>query len=328
MVRHFQAFVVDEPPGSGRIESLTLADLPDESVLVEVAYSSLNYKDALAVTGNGKIARKFPMVCGIDLAGKVLESADPRFMPGDNVAAIGSGLSEHMWGGYAGCMRVKPDVLFKIPEPFDAKEIMAIGTAGYTAMVGIMMLEKAGMSPERGEVLVTGAGGGVGSIAITVLASLGYRVVASSGRVELSDYFKWLGAAEIIPRAELDRIPKPLEKGRWGGALDSVGSKTLATVLATTKEMGCVGACGLAGGSDLPTNVMPFILRGVRLIGVNYYLQPEGTREVAWARLANEFPAEKRSAMTRMEPLSRIRGLSEEILAGRIRGRVVIDVRA
>lgn len=326
MVERFQAFVVDEKEGSGRIEYLTLADLPDEGVLVEVAYSSLNYKDGLAVTGKGRIARKFPMVCGIDMAGTVLESADPRFMPGDRVAAIGSGLSEQMWGGYAGYMRVIPDVLFKIPETFDAKEIMAVGTAGYTAMVGIMMLEDAGMTPEKGEVLVTGAGGGVGSIAIAALAYLGYRVVASTGRRELCDYLKWLGAAEIIPREELDRSPRPLEKARWAGALDSVGSKTLATVLATTKEMGCVGACGLASGSDLPTSVMPFILRGIRLIGINYYLQPAGAREIAWARLAKEFPAEKRTAMTRVEPLSNIKVLAEEILAGRIRGRVVVDV--
>jgi acrylyl-CoA reductase (NADPH) len=326
MSEAFRAFLVSERPGSGRFEQLTLGDLPNEKVLVDVAYSSLNYKDGLAVTGKGKIARKFPMVCGIDLAGTVMESADRRFKPGDRVAAIGSGLSEQTWGGYACRMRVNPDILFKIPTPFDAKEIMAVGTAGYAAMVAIMALEDQGLTPAKGDVLVTGAAGGLGSVAISVLANLGYRVVASTGRAELHEYLKSLGAAEVIGRGELDRIPRPLEKARWAGALDSVGSKTLASVLATTKERGCVGACGLAGGSDLPSNVMPFILRGVKLIGVNDDLQEAEVHSKAWERLATDFPAEKRIAMTQVEPLSRILELAEEILAGRIRGRTVIDV--
>ena len=318
--------MVDKPASVGRFVQLHDEDLPPEKVLVEISYSSLNYKDGLAVTGRGKIVRKFPMVCGIDLAGKVIESADPRFQPGDEVAALGLGLSEQMWGGFSGRMRVSPEILFKVPSQFDAKDTMAVGTAGFTAMIAVMMLEAQGLTSDKGEVLVTGAGGGVGSIAVSIFAGLGYRVVASTGRMDLHDYLKSLGAKEVIARSELDHLPKPLESGRWAGALDSVGSRTLANILASTKELGCVGTCGLAGGADLPTNVMPFILRGVRLIGVNCFLQAKDAPAKAWARLATEFSAEKRRLITKVEPLSKIVALSDAILQGQVRGRVVIDV--
>jgi putative YhdH/YhfP family quinone oxidoreductase len=326
MAETFRAFLVDEQPGSGRFKELATGDLPDEKVLVDVAYSSLNYKDGLCVTGKGKIARSFPMVPGIDLAGTVAESSDPNFKPGDVVGVTGGGTSETVWGGYASRMRVKPEILFKIPKPFGPKEAMAIGTAGVTAMVGVMRLEHNGLTPDKGEVLVTGAAGGVGSVGIAILAKRGYRVVASTGRPELHDYLKSLGAAEIIERSALDRAAKPLEKARWAAALDGVGGRTLATVLATTKEEGSVGAYGLAGGAELAMTVMPFILRAVNLLGINYWPQSKATREEVWRRLASDFPADKREAMTRLEPLSKITALAEEILAGKVRGRVVIDV--
>jgi putative YhdH/YhfP family quinone oxidoreductase len=326
MADTFRAFVVDEQPGSGRFKDLKTGDLPNEKVLVDVQYSSLNYKDGLCVTGKGKIARSFPMVAGIDLAGTVAESSDPNFKPGDVVGATGAGLSESMWGGYASRMRVKPEILFKIPKPFGPLEAMAIGTAGVTAMVGVMRLEHNGLTPEKGEVLVTGAAGGVGSVGIAILAKRGYRVVASTGRPALHEYLKSLGAAEIIDRKELDRAPKPLEKARWAAALDGVGGRTLATVLATTKEEGSVGAYGLAGGADLNMTVMPFILRAVNLLGINYLPQSKAYREEVWRRLATDFDPAKRDAMTRVEPLSKVAELADAILAGQVRGRVVIDV--
>ena len=324
----FRAYVVDETtsPRQSGFRDLTLADLPKEKVLVDVAYSSLNYKDGLAVTGKGKIARNFPMVCGIDLAGTVAASDDPAFKPGDAVVAIGGGLSETHWGGYTQRMRVASEMLVKLPAPFTAFDAMAIGTAGYTAMVGVMALEEAHVTPDKGEVLVTGAAGGVGSVGVTVLAKLGYRVAASTGRPQESDYLKALGASEIIARADLDRASKPLEKARWAGALDSVGSRTLATVLAQTKEQGAVAACGLAGGTDLPVTVMPFILRAVKLLGVNYLFIPPEWRARAWQRLASDLDPRKLASMTRVEPLSKIQDLAEAIIAGQTRGRIVIDV--
>jgi putative YhdH/YhfP family quinone oxidoreductase len=324
----FRAFVADEKDGAylADFRDLTVAELPPQPVLVDVAYSTLNYKDGLAVTGKGKIVRKFPMVCGIDLAGTVADSADPAFKRGDAVLVNGWGLSETEWGGYAQRQRVNPAYLTRIPRAFSAKQAMAIGTAGYTAMLCVMGLEDAGVKPADGDIVVTGAAGGVGSVAVALLAKLCYRVVAATGRPATHDYLKALGAADFVARADLDKTPRPLEKARWAGAVDSVGSKTLAMVLAQTKEEGAVAACGLAGGTDLPTTVMPFILRGVKLLGINSVTAPPARRDAAWARLARDLDPAKLDAMTTVEPLSKIKGLAEMILRGETRGRVVIDV--
>ncbi len=324
----FKALVVDNADDAytASIKDLSLADLPDEPVLIDVSHSTLNYKDGLAVTGKGKIVRKFPMVCGIDLAGKVVESSDGSFAAGDKVLVNGWGLSETHWGGYAQKQRVKAEYLTRVPENFSLQDTMAIGTAGYTAMLCVLALEDAGVGPDQGDIVVTGAVGGVGSVAVALLAKLGYRVVASTGRSAEADYLKSLGAADVIAREELDRDARPLEKGKWAGGVDSVGSKTLATLLAETKEEGAVAACGLAGGTDLPTTVMPFILRGVKLLGVNSVTCPANRRQQAWDRLAVDLDLDKLQAMTTVEPLSRVQDLAEDILKGQVRGRVVIEV--
>ncbi|MCB2108951.1 MAG: oxidoreductase [Rhodobacteraceae bacterium] len=326
----FRAFVVDDKDGaySADFRDLTEADLPAEKVLIDVAYSTLNYKDGLAVTGKGKIVRKFPMVCGIDLAGTVAASDDPAYKKGDRVLVNGWGLSESHWGGYSAKQRINPDFLTRIPDKFDFKQAMAIGTAGYTSMLCVLALEDAGVKPDQGEILVTGAVGGVGSVAVALLAKLGYKVIGSTGRPKAAEYLKSLGAADVIARADLDRAAKPLEKARWAGVVDSVGSKTLATAIAQTHEEGAVAACGLAGGTDLPTTVLPFILRGVKLLGVNSVTCPKARREQAWARLAKDLDVDKLAAMTSVEPLSKIKQLGEDILKGEVRGRVAIDVNA
>lgn len=324
----FKAFVVDKRNGrhDASIRDLTLADLPDEAVLVDVAYSCLNYKDGLAVTGKLGIVRSFPMVCGIDLAGTVVESADPTFAPGDRVLVNGWGLSERHWGGYSQKQRVKAEFLTRAPAAFSVEDTMAIGTAGYTAMLCVMALEEAGVAPAAGDIVVTGAAGGVGSVAVVLLAKLGYRVVASSGRPETRDYLKNLGAAEVIGRDELNRDAKPLEQVRWAGGVDTVGSKILSTVLAQTKEEGAVAACGLAAGADLPTTVMPFILRGIKLLGINSVTCHPTRRDRAWTRLAEDLDMAKLKAITSVEPMTRLPELGEQILKGQVRGRVVIDV--
>ncbi len=326
----FRAFVVDEIDGkyTPGFRTLTIDDLPKENVLVDIAYSTLNYKDGLAVTGKGKIARKFPMVCGIDLAGTVAESSDPAYKPGDKILVNGWGLSETSWGGYSSKQRISPKFITRLPAAFDFKQAMAIGTAGYTAMLCVLALEDAGVSPGKGDILVTGAVGGVGSVAVALLAKLGYRVVASTGRPKAADYLKLLGAADIIARADLDKVGRPLEKARWAGVVDSVGGKTLGMAIAQTHEEGAVAACGLAGGTDLPTTVMPFILRGVKLLGINSVTCPSARRDQAWARLAVDLDISKLDAMTSVEPLSKIQELGEQILKGETRGRVVIDVNA
>lgn len=330
MTETFKALVIDNADDTyiSAIKDLTLADLPDEPVLVDVAYSTINYKDGLAVTGKGKIVRKFPMVGGIDLAGTVVESADDAYKPGDQVLVNGWGLSEAHWGGYSQKQRIKTEYLTRVPEGFKLQDTMAIGTAGYTAMLCVLALEDAGVRPDQGDIVVTGAAGGVGSVAVALLAKLGYRVVASSGRAAEADYLKSLGAAEVIARDVLDRDARPLEKGRWAGGVDSVGSKTLATMLAETQDEGAVAACGLAGGTDLPTTVMPFILRGVKLLGVNSVTCPSARRDQAWARLAQDLDMDKLKSMTTVEPMSRLPELGEDILKGQVRGRVVIDVNA
>lgn len=324
----FKALVIDNADDTytSTIKDLTLADLPDEPVLVDVAYSTINYKDGLAVTGKGKIVRKFPMVGGIDLAGTVVESADDAYKAGDKVLVNGWGLSEAHWGGYSQKQRIKSEYLTRVPDGFSLQDTMAIGTAGYTAMLCVLALEDADVKPDQGDIVVTGAAGGVGSVAVALLAKLGYRVVASSGRAAEADYLKSLGASEVIARDVLDRDARPLEKGRWAGGVDSVGSKTLATLLAETIDEGAVAACGLAGGTDLPTTVMPFILRGVKLLGVNSVTCPSARRDQAWARLAQDLDMDKLKEMTTVEPMGRLPELGEDILKGQVRGRIVIDV--
>jgi acrylyl-CoA reductase (NADPH) len=306
-------------------KQLPAESLPPGEVLVEVIYSSLNYKDGLAVTAKGRVIRKFPMVIGIDLAGRVLESASPEFKAGDEVLAVGQGLGETQWGGYAQRARVSAETLLHVPAGLTLKRCMAIGTAGFTAMLSLIALEHNGVK-RGGEVLVTGAGGGVGSVAVVLLAARGYRVAASTGRPELHAYLDGLGASAVIERAELEKKTLPMITERWAGAIDSVGGQTLATVIAGTAAYGSVAACGLAGGAEFSTTVFPFILRNVSLLGINSSASPKPVRIQAWSRLASELPADKLDSITTMEPLSKIRDLAEQILAGGIRGRVVIDV--
>ena len=321
----FWAIVAPEP-GPAALAELSDSDLPQGDVTVAVSHSSLNYKDAMVVTGAGRIARSYPMVCGIDLAGVVEESHAPDWRPGDEVLITGWGLSESYPGGYTARQRVRSEWLTPRPDSFSLAQCMAIGTAGLTAMLCVLALEHAGLEPGGdAEVLVTGAGGGVGSVAVTLLAGLGHHVAASTGRAELHDYLRGLGAAEIVARADLDQPSKPLESARWAGAIDTVGSQTLGRVLAQTRYRGAVAACGRAGGTDLPTTVAPFILRGVSLIGIDSVMCPAPLRELAWSRLERDLPAARLDAMTTREPLSRVPALAEAMMAGQVRGRVVIE---
>jgi acrylyl-CoA reductase (NADPH) len=308
------------------MKQLTLTELPEEEVLVDITYSTLNYKDGLAVSGKGKICRKLPMVCGIDLAGTVIESSSSEWNAGDRVLVNGFGLSEVHWGGYTQKQKLNPDWLIKIPDDFRDEQVIAIGTAGYTAMLCVNAIRDHGVLPEDGKVIVTGATGDVGSVAIMLLAKLGYEVVAATGKAESRDYLLSLGANETIERAELDRDAKPLEKETWAAAVDSVGSKTLATVLAQTKYEGIVAACGLAGGFDLPTTVMPYILRGVTLCGIDSVMASRGKRDRAWSDLANLIDKEQLKDVYKIEPMSNIKELADQLMAGQITGRVVIDV--
>lgn len=302
-------------------------DLPEGNVIVDVEYSTLNYKDGLALTG-GPILRSFPIVPGIDQAGVVAESSDQRWSPGDRVVLNGWSTGEKFWGGYTQRSRVSGDWLTRLPDTINTQAAMAIGTAGYTAMLCVLALEDHGITPDSGAIVVTGAAGGVGSVAVAVLAKLGYEVTASTGRASEADYLRSLGASEVIDRSELSGDVPPLAKGRWAGGVDAVGSTTLANVLAATRDNGCVSACGLAGGADLPTSVHPFILRGVTLAGVNSVTQPSARRDVAWARLATDLDMGLLESMTTVEPFDRLPALAEEIIAGRVRGRVVIDVNS
>ena len=324
----FQALVASGQ-GPAAFAELTDADLPAGDVVVDVAYSSLNYKDGLAVTGKGKIARSFPMVCGIDLAGTVSSSDSPEWSPGDEVVVTGWGLSETHPGGYTGRQALDSRWLVRRPQRLSLAQTMAVGTAGLTAMLCVLALERHGLTPELaadGEVLVTGAAGGVGSVAVAVLARLGYAVAASTGRPEQADYLRALGASSIVDRADLAVEGRPLDRERWSAAIDTVGSTTLGSALRQTRYRGAVAACGLAGGSDLPVTVLPFILRNVALLGVDSVQCPRDVRAEAWDRLGSDLPLEHLDAMTTVEPFGRLPQLAEDILAGRTRGRVVIDV--
>lgn len=324
----FRALVVDKTDAGvvAAFQDLDETRLPEGDVTVAISHSTVNYKDGLAITGAGPIVRKYPMVPGIDFAGTVEASDHPDYAPGDKVVLNGWGVGESHWGGLAGKARVRGDWLVPLPEAFTPAQAMAIGTAGYTAMLCILALEAHGLTPDAGEVIVTGAGGGVGGVAVAVLAKLGYRVAASTGRAEEADYLKGLGAAEIIDRDTLSSPGKPLAKERWAGAVDCVGSHTLANVLAATRHGGTVTACGLAQGMDLPTTVAPFILRGVTLVGIDSVLAPKEKRLQAWSRLAADLPIETLEAITSSVGLNDVPRVAKDILAGRIRGRVVVDV--
>lgn len=322
-----QAILITDD-GGYRTELTDVAekDLPEGDVTVEVEYSTLNYKDSLALTGSSPVVRRFPMVPGVDLAGTVTESTNPEVAVGDAVLLNGWGIGELHWGGLAQKARVKGDWLIPLPERFTARQAMAIGTAGYTAMLCVLALEKHDVAPERGEVLVTGAAGGVGSVAISILAKLGYAVVASTGRPQHADYLERLGAARIIDRNELSEPGRPLGREQWAAAIDVAGSHTLANVCATTRYGGIVTACGLAQGSDLATTVMPFILRGITLAGIDSVYSPKWRRIEAWRRLEKDLDIESIEAMTSEIPLSKAISTAEDQLAGETRGRIVVDV--
>ena len=331
MATDFKALVAqkdEEGNFTAGIKTLQESDLPDQGVLVDVAYSTLNYKDGLACTNAVPVCQKLPMVCGIDLAGTVAASDDDRFKPGDAVLANGFGLSERYWGGYSQKQRVNPDFLLHIPEAFTAKQAMALGTAGYTAMLCVNAVRDHGTQPGDGPVLVTGSAGGVGSVAIMLLSKLGYEVAASTGRPEAEAYLRELGAARIVDRAELARKSKPMEKEIWAAVVDAVGSSTVATAIAQTKYNGVVACCGIAGGIDLPSNMMPFILRNVRLQGCDSVMAPMAVRERAWADLAELIDLEQLEKATTLEPMTRVPELAGAILKGQVKGRTVIDVNA
>lgn len=320
--------IVATGDGPAELCHLTDDDLPNQAVTVDVSYSSLNYKDGLAVIGKGKVIRSFPMICGIDLAGTVVESSDPAWSPGDEVVATGWGLGETQPGGYTGRQRLRPEWLIRRPNQLTALQAMAVGTAGLTAMLCVLALEGNGLTVEAdGDVLVTGAAGGVGSVAVAVLSQIGYRVTASTGRPETHDDLRALGASAIIDRAELaEDSGRPLDTERWVAAVDTVGTTTLASVLRQTRYRGQVAACGLAGGNDLPITVLPFILRNVALLGVDCAQCPTDVRAQAWRRLGSDLPTGRLDALTTVEPMSRMSELASAILAGQVRGRTVIDV--
>jgi acrylyl-CoA reductase (NADPH) len=302
------------------------AELMDGDVTIRVEWSTLNYKDGLAVTGKGPVVRRFPMIAGIDLAGTVEQSSHPQWKAGDKVICNGWGMGETHLGAYAEKARVKGDWLVRLPEGMSAREAMAIGTAGYTAMLSVLALEKQGLTPKDGSIVVTGAAGGVGSVAIAVLSKLGYHVIASTGRMAEADYLKSLGATEVIDRNELSGPAKPLAKERWAGGIDSVGSTTLANLLSMTKYRGAIAACGLAAGMDLPTSVAPFILRGVCLLGIDSVMCPLELRKIAWTRLATDLDRAKLTEITHEIGLDEVIAAGSRILAGQVRGRIVVKI--
>ena len=302
------------------------AELMEGDVLVRVEWSTLNYKDGLAVTGKAPVVRRFPMIAGIDFAGTVEQSTHPSWKTGDKVVCTGWGMGETHLGAYAEKARVKGDWLVRLPDGLSAREAMAVGTAGFTAMLAVLALEKHGLTPQAGPVIVTGAAGGVGSVATAVLAKLGYHIIASTGRPSEAPYLKDLGAAEVIDRNELSGPAKPLAKERWAGGVDSVGSTTLANLLSMTRYGGAIAACGLAAGMDLPSSVAPFILRGVCLLGIDSVMCPLPLRKVAWERLARDRERAKLSEITHEIALDQVVGMGPQILAGQVRGRVVVKI--
>ena len=302
------------------------ADLMDGDVTVRVEWSTLNYKDGLALTGKAPVVRRFPMIAGIDFAGTVEHSSNPQWQAGDRVVCTGWGMGETFLGAYAEKARVKGDWLVRLPDGMSARDAMAIGTAGFTAMLAVMALEKQGVTPQSGPAVVTGAAGGVGSVAIALLAKLGFHVIASTGRLSETDYLKSIGASEVIDRAELSGPAKPLAKERWAGGVDSVGSTTLANLLSMTKYGGAIAACGLAAGMDLPSSVAPFILRGVCLLGIDSVMCPLEARKLAWNRLARDLEPQKLAGITQEIGLDEVIALAPQILAGQVRGRVVVKL--
>jgi acrylyl-CoA reductase (NADPH) len=324
----FKAIRIDKAD-KGTTAALTQfdeAELMDGDVTVRVEYSTLNYKDGLAVTGKAPVVRRFPMIAGIDLAGTVEQSSHPQWKAGDKVICTGWGMGETHLGAYAEKARVKGDWLVRLPEGMSARDAMAIGTAGFTAMLAVLALEKQGLNPKDGAVVVTGAAGGVGSVASAVLSKLGYHVIASTGRMSEAPYLKALGAAEVIDRNELSGPAKPLAKERWAAGIDSVGSTTLANLLSMTKYGGVIAACGLAAGMDLPTSVAPFILRGVCLLGIDSVMCPIQLRKVAWSRLAGDLDRTKLTEITHEIGLDQVIDAGAKILAGQVRGRIVVKI--
>ena len=326
----YKAIVIEKDEAGYRagIKELDESALPAGNVTVRVAYSTINYKDGLAITGKSPVIRKFPLTAGIDFAGTVSASDDPRYKSGDAVVLNGWGVGETHPGGLAQMARVPGDWLVPLPAALTLRQAMAIGTAGYTAMLAVMALQKHGLTPASGDILVTGANGGVGTIAILLLARQGFRVIASTGRVNEAEFLKSLGAAEVIHRDELSAPGKPLAKERWAGAVDAVGSHTLANVCAGTLRAGAVSVCGLAQGMDFPGTVAPFILRGVALYGIDSVMCPPAHRRAAWDRLAKELDQAKLESLTQDITLAQALPAAAEILAGRVRGRLVVDVNA
>jgi acrylyl-CoA reductase (NADPH) len=327
----FRALLLEEKDGkvASRLAELDEDRLPAGEVTVEVEHSTLNYKDGMILKGLGRLVRQYPHVPGVDFAGRVASSAHPAWKPGDEVILTGWRVGEAQWGGYAGKARVKGDWLVAVPSALTGRQAMAIGTAGFTAMLAVMALEEHGVTPAQGEVLVTGAAGGLGSVAISLLARLGYQVAASTGRAETHDYLRALGATSIVERASLEKPSgKPLDPERWAGCIDAVGGGTLAAILPQLKYHGAVAACGLAGGSKLETTVIPFLLRGINLLGIDSVMCPRERRKAAWARLARDLPLDQLERVIVPATLADLPGLAGEILAGKVRGRVVVDVRA
>ncbi|HUF45521.1 MAG TPA: MDR family oxidoreductase [Aestuariivirgaceae bacterium] len=329
MTDSFRAIRVSKTEGGQSVElaDLTEADLMEGDVTVDIEYSTVNYKDALALTAKAPIIRNFPLIPGIDFAGTVRGSSGARFGAGDKVILNGWGVGESHHGGFAERARVRADWLVRVPDGLDTARAMAIGTAGYTAMLCVMALEDHGVRPGDGEVLVTGAAGGVGSVAIALLSKLGYSVAASTGRTQEADFLKGLGAASVIDRADLSGPVKMLAKSRWAGAVDAVGSTTLANVLSQMNYGGSVAACGLAQGMDLPTSVAPFILRAVKLIGIDSVMCPMPRRSEAWRRLGRDLDLARLDALTTHVKLEDVPKLAEDLLAGKVRGRTVVDIR-
>lgn len=326
----FQGIVIDkdETGQHARLQTLDDAQLPEGNVTIRVGYSTLNYKDGLAITGKSPVVRKFPMVPGIDLVGEVEHSTHPDYRAGDRVVLNGWGVGETHWGGLAQKARVDGDWLVPLPAAFSPQQAMAIGTAGYTAMLCVMALERHGVRPGDGDIVVTGAAGGVGSVATAILARLGYRVVAVTGRPADADYLQQLGAAEILDRAQFSEPGKPLGKERWAGAVDVAGSHVLANICATTRYRGIVTACGLAAGMDFPATVAPFILRGVTLVGIDSVMCPRAERLEAWRRLATDLDVAKLGAIGHQVGLGDALPLAGELIGGKVRGRIVVDVNA